>query len=126
MNWLKRLLGMAPAAPSVTATFRRESDGLYVLRIGGTLNKATLDNVQSLGQRAIEAGARNLKVLLFLEDFRGWKRGDDWGDLDFFARHEADIAKVQEWLGHANVSTTRLYDKRKNRPEDSPTFRVEY
>lgn len=40
--------------------------------------------------------------------------------------HNADIAKVQEWLGHANVSTTRLYDKRKNRPEDSPTFRVEY
>ena len=40
--------------------------------------------------------------------------------------HNADIAKVQEWLGHANVSTTRLYDKRKNRPEDSPTFQVEY
>ncbi|CDH44024.1 hypothetical protein BN874_1410012 [Candidatus Contendobacter odensis Run_B_J11] len=29
-------------------------------------------------------------------------------------------------MGHANVSTTRLYDKRKNRPEDSPTFRVDY
>lgn len=40
--------------------------------------------------------------------------------------HEADIAKVQHWLGHANISTTRLYDRRKNRPEDSPTFRVKY
>jgi integrase/recombinase XerD len=40
--------------------------------------------------------------------------------------HDSDIAKVQEWLGHANVSTTRLYDRRKTRPEDSPSFRVKY
>jgi integrase len=40
--------------------------------------------------------------------------------------NEADIAKVQEWLGHANVSTTRLYDRRKSKPEDSQTFHVKY
>ena len=40
--------------------------------------------------------------------------------------HEADIAKVQEWLGHANIATTRIYDHRKTRPEDSPTFKVSY
>lgn len=40
--------------------------------------------------------------------------------------HEADIAKVQEWLGHANIAATRLYDRRKTRPEDSPTFKVRY
>jgi site-specific recombinase XerD len=38
--------------------------------------------------------------------------------------HEADIAKVQEWLGQATIATTRLYDRRKRRPEDSPTFKV--
>lgn len=40
--------------------------------------------------------------------------------------HEADIAKVQEWLGHASIATTRLYDRRKTKPEDSPTFKVSY
>jgi integrase/recombinase XerD len=40
--------------------------------------------------------------------------------------HDADIAKVQEWLGHANISTTRVYDRRGSKPEDSPTFRVTY
>jgi integrase/recombinase XerD len=38
--------------------------------------------------------------------------------------HQADIAKVQEWLSHANIATTRIYDHRKTRPEDSPTFKV--
>jgi hypothetical protein len=40
--------------------------------------------------------------------------------------HNSDIAKVQEWLGHANIATTRLYDRRQSRPEESPTFKVEY
>jgi len=38
----------------------------------------------------------------------------------------ADIAKVQEWLGHANIATTRIYDHRRTRPEDSPTFKVSF
>ena len=40
--------------------------------------------------------------------------------------HATDIAYVQRWLGHANISTTRLYDKRNARAEDSPTFKVSY
>ncbi len=39
-------------------------------------------------------------------------------------RFHADIAKVQEWLGHANIATTRLYERRQSRPEESPTLNV--
>lgn len=47
-----------------------------------------------MARHNIEAGAQDLKVLLLLDDFRGWKRGDDWGDLDFFSRYEEFIAKI--------------------------------
>jgi integrase len=36
------------------------------------------------------------------------------------------IAKAQEWLGHADIATTRLYDRRQSRPEESPTLKVGY
>ena len=60
-------------------------------------------------------------------------------DLQHFGPHAArataatnaldngvDIAKVQEMLGDANIQTTRIYDHRKTRPEDSPVFKVSY
>jgi len=37
-----------------------------------------------------------------------------------------DLRKVQQWLGHSSIQTTSMYDKRDNRPEDSPTYRVRY
>lgn len=40
--------------------------------------------------------------------------------------HDADLKRVQMWLGHANVSTTVMYDRRDSRPEDSPTYKVRY
>jgi integrase/recombinase XerD len=40
--------------------------------------------------------------------------------------HQADIVKVREWLGHANIARTRIYDHRKTGSEDSPTFKVNY
>ena len=40
--------------------------------------------------------------------------------------HGADMATVQKWAGHSNISTTRLYDRRKDRAEDSPSYKVSY
>jgi integrase/recombinase XerD len=41
-------------------------------------------------------------------------------------KHKTDIAKVQVWLGHAAISTTRISDQRQNRLEDSPTFTIRH
>jgi site-specific recombinase XerC len=38
--------------------------------------------------------------------------------------HDPDIAQVQEWLGHAGISTARTYNKRQSQPEDTPMFKV--
>jgi integrase len=38
----------------------------------------------------------------------------------------ADLGKVQEWLGHANVFTTRLYDRRRSRPEMFSGLQLEF
>jgi hypothetical protein len=47
-------------------------------------------------------------------------------NLDWFAtaatnalEHSADLAAVSEWLGHARVTATRLYEKRIVRVENS-------
>ena len=76
-------------------SIKREGTNTYVLRIGGLLNKATVSNVEELARRDIDGGARDLKVLLLLQDdFLGWKKGDNWGDLDFFSEHGDHIAKI--------------------------------
>jgi site-specific recombinase XerD len=78
------------------------TDGVYKL-VRGYARKIGLGEIEGVGVHALRATAAT-------------------NALD----HEADIAKVQEWLGHANIATTRLYDRRKHRPEDSPTFKVAY
>jgi integrase/recombinase XerD len=36
--------------------------------------------------------------------------------------YSAGITKVQEWLGHATIATTRIYCRRRMKVEDSPTI----
>jgi integrase/recombinase XerD len=40
--------------------------------------------------------------------------------------NDPDLEKVQDWVGHANIATTRMYDRRQQRAEDSSTFKVVY
>ncbi len=94
----------------------------------GALFRSTSNNCVEGSQKAITPDAVYKMVQRYSEQL-GFKMGAHalrataaTNALD----HQADIAKVQEWLGHANIATTRIYDHRKTRPEDSPTFKVSY
>lgn len=95
MNWFKKLLGGEAnvAGSESSVTLDREGD-LYVLQVSGALSKGALDRIQTRAGMDMDRGATQLKVMLVLHNFRGWRRGDDWADLDFFAKYEQNIAKI--------------------------------
>jgi hypothetical protein len=44
--------------------------------------------------RATSTPALKPRVLAVLENFEGWERGADWGDLEFLFSHSHEIAKI--------------------------------
>jgi hypothetical protein len=94
LKWLRTCFGGGKKSPTVTATLSKELGHVHVIRIGGILNKATIDNLQAVAARDLAAGTRSLKLLIILQDFLGWKRGDDWADIEFFAKHGQQIERI--------------------------------
>ena len=121
-----RYVPLHPAASGLVLDYL-EADGRS-LDVAGPLFRAIRSNRADGVQKAITADAI-YKIVRAYSGALGFKIGAHalrataaTNALD----HQADIAKVQEWLGHANIATTRIYDHRKTRPEDSPTFKVRY
>ena len=75
------------------ATIQQEADGIWVLRVSGTLRKSELDAAQSVVSKAF-AKSQSAKFLVMVENFQGWEKGGDWGDLAFFVEHGDKIEKI--------------------------------
>lgn len=73
-----------------------------ITRIDGAVVYAKVTGVmkltdqQALQQTAVDLIARGLKVRLYLtlEEFQGWEKGVDWGDLDFLMAHGDEITRM--------------------------------
>jgi hypothetical protein len=66
---------------------------LIVLRITGLLRKSEMD--AALAAEARKWGpATRIKVLVVMEDFEGFERGADWGDITFLVKHDHQIEKI--------------------------------
>jgi hypothetical protein len=74
-------------------TIKQEEGNLTVLRITGLLRKSEFDAV--LATEARQWGpATRVRVLVIVENLKGWERGADWGDMTFFETHGDQIDKI--------------------------------
>lgn len=74
-------------------TIHEEPDNLYVLRITGMLKKAEMDAAQDIAAAKWGSNAR-IKLLMVLENFKGWDKDPNWGDMTFYTEHEQKIIKI--------------------------------
>ncbi len=98
----------------MAVTAHQDKD-VWVLRITGTLLKSEMDGLQTAGAKEFQAGG-TVKLLLVAENFDGWERGADWGDMSFFLEHGDKIDKIAivadpkrkaEWLAFAGAGFRR-------------------
>ena len=62
-------------------------------RISGELSKSEVSQMQAAALEAIRRCGK-ISALFVLDNFRGWKREGDWGDITFMTEHDKDIAKI--------------------------------
>jgi hypothetical protein len=70
-------------------------------KIAGEIAKSEVSQIQAVALDAIRRCGK-INALFILEDFRGWKRGDEWGDITFLTEHDKEIARIavvgeEEW-----------------------------
>ncbi len=69
------------------------SEQVIKVKITGELKKSELDRIQGVASEAIKHRGK-IRMLVTLENFRGWERGADWEDMTFALEHDNDIEKV--------------------------------
>jgi hypothetical protein len=75
----------------------KDTLSLAAVSVAGVVSllvKETLDRIQSIAAQDITRRATELNILVVLKDFKGWKRGPDWGDMTFFERYQQNIVKI--------------------------------
>ncbi len=79
----------------MAVTIQRESDKLLVVRITGLLKKSELDDIQAAAAKQLSTKSESrINILIIVENFQGWERNADWGDISFYAEHGDKMGKI--------------------------------
>ncbi|MHC4132814.1 MAG: SpoIIAA family protein [Planctomycetota bacterium] len=84
----------------MSATLERESEDLFVIAIKGIFTYDDLKGIESkIEGRELK---QQVKILVHVENFEGWGKGGDWGNVSFMHEHDPYIEKIaiistEEW-----------------------------
>ncbi len=79
----------------MAVTIQQESDELLVMRITGLLKKSELNDVLATAAKQLPtAPGTHINILIIVENFQGWERNADWGDISFYAEHGDKMGKI--------------------------------
>jgi len=77
----------------MSITFIKESDDLFVINVQGVLTFGDLKEVEDKVSEGIDRSQKT-KLLVLAEDFTGWGKEGDWGDLTFMYEYDPYIEKI--------------------------------
>lgn len=103
-------------------SIEHDRDNFLVCRVSGWLTKEDYDAAVPELENALKLARQPLRLMIILEDFRGWDLAALWEDLKFDVAHGDDFGRVavigessfQEWATRLSKpffgSEMRFYD----------------
>ena len=85
-------------------TVSTESNHFIEIRISGIMSFEELQSLQDTYKHMLNSNVK-LNCLILEDDFQGWGKGGDWGDLTFLYESDPHIGKI------AVVTTERWKDE---------------
>jgi spore maturation protein SpmB len=77
----------------MSAIISKESNNCAVVKITGVLLYKDLETIQNSAKEMFSLGAK-VNCLILAEQFSGWGKDGDWGDLTFMYENDSSIGKI--------------------------------
>jgi hypothetical protein len=71
-----------------------EANRVHVITLSGLLSWDEFQSFLAEAETRQVFAAGKIRLLIRLEDFCGWEPSNEWGDVSFFFKHDADIEKI--------------------------------
>ncbi|HWH70436.1 MAG TPA: STAS/SEC14 domain-containing protein [Candidatus Sulfotelmatobacter sp.] len=93
----------------MSAEILSSNDGILAVKLAGKLTQPDLAAVQQRAAEILKQQSR-MRLLVLAEQFEGWEKGGNWGDLSFQMEADPHIEKLaivgeKKWEGLAILFT---------------------